>query len=152
MGPAPARGRDSEVLAELRVAADLVERGCKLSLPYGEACDYDLIADYKGVLHRIGVRAVRSDGEKIVVRRPAAGAVDWLAVYDATGGRCYYVPSGLVGAPAMLHLRLTPARNGQQAGINDATDYLEPDLSRRPSAKQAQKLLKGLIEDVPTPG
>ena len=32
-------------LAELKVAADLVARGCRLSLPFGEDHDYDLIAE-----------------------------------------------------------------------------------------------------------
>lgn len=35
-------------LAELKVACDLRERGCTLSIPFGEDCDYDLIADYRG--------------------------------------------------------------------------------------------------------
>jgi hypothetical protein len=43
-------------LAELKVAADLVARGCRLSFPYGEDCDYDLIADFEGVLHRVLVK------------------------------------------------------------------------------------------------
>ena len=33
-------------LAELKIAADLIDRGCRLSIPFGEDCDYDLIADY----------------------------------------------------------------------------------------------------------
>jgi hypothetical protein len=53
-------------LAELKIACDLIERGCKLSIPFGEDCNYDLIADFDGVLHRIQVKFTRSDG------RPAA--------------------------------------------------------------------------------
>ena len=34
-------------LAELKVAADLIDRGCRISIPFGEDCDYDLIADYE---------------------------------------------------------------------------------------------------------
>jgi hypothetical protein len=40
-------------LAELKVAFDLADRGCSISFPYGEDCDYDLIADFEGVLHRV---------------------------------------------------------------------------------------------------
>jgi PD-(D/E)XK endonuclease len=43
-------------LAELKVATDLVARGCRLSLPYGEDHDYDLVADYEGRLHRVQVK------------------------------------------------------------------------------------------------
>jgi PD-(D/E)XK nuclease superfamily protein len=35
-------------LAELKVAADLAGRGCSISLPFGEDCDYDLVADLDG--------------------------------------------------------------------------------------------------------
>ncbi|HET9593383.1 MAG TPA: group I intron-associated PD-(D/E)XK endonuclease [Solirubrobacterales bacterium] len=44
-------------LAELKVAADLIDRGCRISIPFGEDCDYDLIADYEGRLHRVQVKA-----------------------------------------------------------------------------------------------
>jgi hypothetical protein len=40
-------------LAELKIAADLIDRGCRISIPFGEDCDYDLIADFSGHLHRI---------------------------------------------------------------------------------------------------
>lgn len=50
-------------LAELKVAADLIDRGCHLSFPYGEDCDYDLIADRNGLRltpalngQRVGIR------------------------------------------------------------------------------------------------
>jgi PD-(D/E)XK endonuclease len=55
-------------LAELKVAADLIERGCKLSIPFGEDCDYDLIADYEGRLHRVQVKFTESDGSRILIR------------------------------------------------------------------------------------
>src|SRR6476660_3392444 len=42
-------------LAELKVATDLIDRGCRISIPFGEDCDYDLIADFNGRLHRVQV-------------------------------------------------------------------------------------------------
>src|SRR5215218_7961527 len=91
-------------LAELKVAADLIDRGCRLSIPFGEDCDYDLIADYEGRLHRVQVKHVRSDGRIILVRCRShsltngkvrvvkyytAAMVDWIAVYDCTSERCF---------------------------------------------------------------
>ena len=32
-------------LAELKIAVDLIDRGCQLSIPFGEDSSYDLIAD-----------------------------------------------------------------------------------------------------------
>ena len=53
-------------LAELKVAADLMERGCALSIPFGEDVSYDLIADYEGRLHRVQVKYAKSDGQVII--------------------------------------------------------------------------------------
>lgn len=132
-------------LAELEVAADLADRGCAVSFPFGEDCDYDLIADFGGVLHRVQVKYTESDGEVVGVRCRShsltngkvrrtkcytARTIDWIAVYDRTSDRCYYVPACELGeGRAYLHLRLVPARNGQRAGIRNACDYTDPDLS-----------------------
>jgi hypothetical protein len=136
--------------AELKVAADLINRGCRISIPFGEDCDYDLIADYEGRLHRVQVKHTRSDGRIVLVRcrshsltngrvrmtkRYTAQTVDWVAVYDCTSERCFYCPSRELGpgGRATLTLRLRPARNGQRRGIRSAEDYAEPDFSRDPS-------------------
>ena len=136
-------------LAELKIATDLIDRGCRISIPFGEDCDYDLIADYEGRLHRVQVKYTRSDGRFILVRCRShsltngkvrvtklytAEMVDWIAVYDCTSERCFYCPSSELGAGrATLTLRLQPARNGQRIGIRNAEDYAEPDFGRDPS-------------------
>lgn len=140
-------------LAELKVAADLLQRGCHVSFPYGEDCDYDLIADMKGALHRVQVKYTESDGEVISLRcrshsltngrirqtkQYTAKIIDWIAVYDRTSDRCYYLSARELGAGrSQLHLRLTPARNGQHAGIRNASDYAEPDLTADPRVEPA---------------
>jgi len=127
-------------LAELKVAADLIERGCRLSIPFGEDCDYDLIADCEGLLHRVQVKFTESDGCRILVRcrshsltngkvrqtkHYTAEMVDWIAVYDRTTDRCYYCPSSELGeGRCELSLRLTPARNSQRLRIRNAADYV----------------------------
>jgi PD-(D/E)XK endonuclease len=141
-------------LAELKVAADLVARGCRLSIPFGEDHDYDLIADHKGRLHRIQVKYAESDGRVIKVKcyshsltagkiratkHYTEAMVDWIAVYDLTTDRCYYVASWMLGVEgrSQLMLRVTPARNGQSLRIRRAEDYLDPDFSRDPSVEPA---------------
>ena len=141
-------------LAELKVATDLIARGCRLSLPYGEDHDYDLVADYEGRLHRVQVKYTRSDGRVIKVKcfshsltagkirstkHYSTAMVDWIAVYDLTTDRCYYVPSWMLGAEgrSLFQLRLVPARNGQSLRIRRAEDYLDPDFSRDPSVEPA---------------
>jgi PD-(D/E)XK endonuclease len=141
-------------LAELKIAADLIARGCRLSIPFGEDHNYDLIADYEGRLHRIQVKYSKSDGRIVVVRcqshsltggrvrstkRYTAATIDWIAVYDPTTDRCYYVPSWMLGddgRPSM-RLRLTPARNGQSLRVRRAEKYLDPDFGVDPSVEPA---------------
>ena len=129
-------------LAELTVAGDLLRRGYKIAIPYGEDCDFDLILIRDDRLERVQVKYTESDGAVIYVKcfshsltngkvrrtkRYTAETIDLLAVYDATSDRCYYVPAAKLGAGrSSLHLRLTPARNGQRQGTWPAADYLEP--------------------------
>lgn len=99
-------------LAELKVAANLLDRGCSISIPFGEDSDYDLIADFRSVLHRVQVKFTVSDGQVIhvncrsfsltsgkvrQVKRYSAETVDWIAVYDRTSDRCYYCPASELG-------------------------------------------------------
>jgi hypothetical protein len=58
-----------------------------------------------------------------------ADTIDWIAVYDATTMRCFYVPAVELGAgKAILDLRLAEARNGQQQRIRFADDYRAPEI------------------------
>jgi PD-(D/E)XK endonuclease len=134
-------------LAELAVALDLVRQGYTIAFPYGEDSDYDLIVSRDDRLERIQVKYTESNGEVVVVKcrchsltngkvrktkRYTAATVDWMAVYDRTSDRCYYVPAWMLGdGRAHLSLRLTPPKNGQRARIRFAERYLslegEPD-------------------------
>ena len=64
MAPLKAKGD----LAEMMVAADLMRRGHKVAIPYGEDWDYDLIVCRDGSLERVQVKHTRSDGRVIEVR------------------------------------------------------------------------------------
>jgi hypothetical protein len=133
-------------LAELKVAADLLERGCLLSFPYGENSDYDLIADTGDARHRIQVKYTESNGVIVTIRcqshsltngkvrrtkRYTAATIDWIAVYDRTTDVCYYVPAAQLGTGRCeMTLRLAPARNCQRAGVRDACLYRDFPVSR----------------------
>ncbi len=123
------------------MAADLMRRGYKIAFPYGEDWDYDLIVCRDEKLERVQVKYTRSDGNVICVRCRSASltsgkikaykyytaqTVDWIAVYEATTDRCYYVPASELGrGMTALQLRLTQPRNKQRRGIHFASDYLE---------------------------
>jgi hypothetical protein len=127
--------------AELMIAADLARRGYRLAFPYGEDCDYDLVVDRGNRLERVQVKYTRSDGEVVVVRcrsqsltngkvrqtkRYTAATIEWIAVYDATTELCFYIPASELGTGMnMIHLRLVPARNGQQRRTRPAERYTD---------------------------
>ena len=49
-------------LAELMVATDLVRKGYKIAIPYGEDWDFDLIVCRDERLERVQVKYTQSDG------------------------------------------------------------------------------------------
>lgn len=127
-------------LAELKVAADLRARGYKIAFPYGEDWDFDLILCREdGTLERVQVKYACSDGQVINVRCRSqsltngrvrttklytAETIDWLAVWDRTVDRCFYVPAAELGEGMnRVHLRLAPPLNGQVQGIRVAENY-----------------------------
>lgn len=129
-------------LAELMVATDLLRRGYRIAIPYGEDCDFDLVLIRGERLERVQVKFTRSDGAVINVRcrshsltngkvrrvkHYTAETIDLLAVYDDTSERCYYIPAAELGSGrSTLCLRLTPARNGQRIGTRPTEQYLDP--------------------------
>jgi Holliday junction resolvase-like predicted endonuclease len=129
-------------LAELKVAADLRARGYKVAFPFGEDWDFDLIlCRDDGILERVQVKYARSDGRVISVsarshsltngkirttKHYTSHIIDWLAVWDATGDRCYYVRAQELGAGMTeLTLRLAPAANRQVRRIRMAAQYAD---------------------------
>ena len=117
-------------LAELMVAADLRRKGYKIAIPFGED---DLILERGDRLERVQVKYATSDGAVIEARCRShsltngkikrtkyytAATIDWLAIYDATTQRCFYVPVKELGnGRNSISLRLAPARNHQSQGI-----------------------------------
>ena len=128
-------------LAELKVACDLVERGYQVAFPYGEDCDFDLVLLRNGTLERVQVKySASKDGVIQVkcrshsltngkIRRTkhyTAENIDWLAIYDRTTDRCFYVNADELGAGmSWIHLRLSPTRNSQSVGIRNAEHYCD---------------------------
>jgi hypothetical protein len=130
-------------LAELKVATDLVELGYQVAFPFGEDSDFDLILVRGSRLERVQVKHSRSKDGVIPIKcrshsltngrirrtkRYTANVIDWIAVYDGVTDRCFYVPANELGeGMSQMHLRLTPARNGQEARIRYAARYTRPD-------------------------
>lgn len=137
--------------AELEVARDLVRRGFRIAIPYGEDWDFDLLFQRPGFeaiervqvkysTERNGVIPVRpcsaslTNGRVRQIKRYTKATIDWLGVFVASSGRCYYIPAAELGAGRnMLHLRVRPTRNSQRIGIRFAADYEDLPLMRAPA-------------------
>jgi hypothetical protein len=135
--------------AEIEVARDLIRRGYRIAIPYGEDWDFDLVFSRPGnvELERVQVKYTASNGEFIEVRcsshsltngrvrrtkRYTAETIDWMAVYDLTTDRCYYVHAQELGTgKSQLILRLVPPKNNQSLRIRFAADHQAPDPPER---------------------
>lgn len=114
-----------------------MKRGYAVSIPFSEDCAYDLVVERNGVLERVQCKYTEGDGSFVEVRcrctnnwattKYTAATVDWIAVYDRTTNRCYFVPARMLGAQgrSVIHLRIRPARNGQTRGVHWAADFTE---------------------------
>lgn len=122
------------------VIADLRKRGFGVAIPFGHDVPFDVILYRKetGTLERVQVKYTESDGKVVFVKNQStsdwvryaytAEQIDWVAVYDATTDRCYYVHSSVFDGMHKLNLRLTPPANNQKRFIRWAIDHLEPRL------------------------
>jgi hypothetical protein len=127
-------------LAELKVAADLRARGYRIAIPYGEDWDFDLIlCRDDSSFERVQVKYARSNGCVIQVQACShsltngkvratkyytAATIDWLAVWEPSLDRCFYLPAAELGAGMnYLTLRVSPSRNNQVRGIRPAERY-----------------------------
>src|SRR4051812_19165573 len=139
MAPTKQRGD----LAELKVAGHLISLGYGVAFPYGEDCDFDLVLMRGGALERVQVKHCRSRRDTLQIKcyshsltngkvrrtkRYTSRSIDWIAAFDPTTDRCFYVPSQLLGdGRSTITLRLGPTRNGQVALTHDASKFESPE-------------------------
>src|SRR4051794_29658742 len=147
-------------IGEAMILADLQRKGYGVAIPFGHDLPFDLILIRKpsGALERVQCKYTESDGRAIDVRCASTSAwvrhtysaaeVDWIAVYDATTSRCYYVHSSIWTGLTRPKLRLVPAANGQQVGIRPAGAYLYPELHGEVVAERMDPL--AMLQD-PSP-
>jgi hypothetical protein len=123
---------------EAAILAELVRRGYRVLLPFGTNQRYDLLLDLEGRYLRaqcktgrlrdgtihFSTRSVQSNTQRTRTR-DYDGQTDVFLVMCPDVDRLYCVP--IDDAPTTgMQLRLDPPRNGQNQGINWATDYELP--------------------------
>ena len=126
-------------LAEIKIITAALERGYNVSVPFSQDSRYDLIVDRNGLLERVQVKYTVSTEEIIRVAGKSTTSkggkpkrhlytqrdIEWLAVYDATDGECYFIPGSFLGVAGKdaIFLRKVPTKNNQVKGINWAKDF-----------------------------
>jgi hypothetical protein len=123
-------------IAEAAIMADVLRRGYRVLLPYGEDWPFDLMVLRNGIYERVQCKYGRSDGRVLVAKcdstnnwsviRYTKATIDVLAVWDSTTGRCFYIPAEELGdGRRSINLRTAPTLNNQVLGIRWAETYAE---------------------------
>ncbi len=130
---------DKGDLTKAVIVADLLKRGLRVLLPYGENWRYDIGVEHNGRLIRIQAKtgilksnvvqfrvcSVINNFSRLAVRRPyTAEEVDWFGIYCPQNERVFYVPIGVCGS-SIFSIRLEPTRNGQMKGVNSAEHFVD---------------------------
>jgi PD-(D/E)XK endonuclease len=67
-----------------------------------------------------------TNGKVRATKHYTASTIDWLAVWEPSLDRCFYIPATELGTGmTLLHLRLVPALNRQERRIRLADGYTE---------------------------
>ena len=156
MGKANAKGE----IGEAMILADLQRQGHGIAIPFGHDLPFDLIVVRKedGALEKVQCKYTTSDGRVVLAKvlstsawvrhRYTTDEVDWVAVYDATTQRCFYLPSAEWDGQAFVNLRLVPTSNSQAKGVRMADEFTEligsPGVRRSPRPATPLPLPLGL--------
>lgn len=116
--------------------ADIIRRGYRVALPFGEDWRCDIIVQKGGRLEKVQCKYTESKNGVISVicrncnhrsvKKYSSGEVDWIACYDNTTDKCYYVPSSFLGdGRAQINLRLYPPKNNQRKRVLFASEFLK---------------------------
>jgi PD-(D/E)XK endonuclease len=124
-------------IAEAAVALEALKLGIPVLRPVAEGGRYDLVFELHGRLMRVQCKWANRVGDVVNVRirtnrrcnggylttTYTADEIDALAAYCPDLERCYLLPISLVAGRTGIHLRLKPARNNQELGVNYAERY-----------------------------
>jgi PD-(D/E)XK nuclease superfamily protein len=124
-------------IAEAAIAYEALKLGIDVYRPVAEGGRYHLILDAQKKLLRIQCKWAARVGDVVVVRcysarrarvgqirrRYTAQEIDAIAAYCAELERSFLIPIEELEGKGVLHLRLSPARNNQTAGIRSAEEF-----------------------------
>jgi hypothetical protein len=125
--------------AEAVIEAEAIKRGVAVYRPMSGHSRADLIFEIGDRMWRVQVKHGHVDRSGNVLIVNTAGSylsaqgyvhstysereIDLFAVWSSELDRCFLLPPSIFANRSAVHLRLTPSRNNQQAGINLADEY-----------------------------
>jgi hypothetical protein len=124
-------------IAEMAIALEATKLGIPVFRPLAEGGRYDLVFELNGRLLRVQckwanrlrdvvnvrIRTNRRCNGGYVTTTYTADEIDAVAAYCRDLERCYLLPISLVAGRTGIYLRLKPARNNQELGVNYAETY-----------------------------
>ena len=125
------------VIAESAIANEAIQLGFGVYMPPFGSPRADLIIEVGSRLFRVQCKSARLQGDVVQVRahtcrRTADGyargtyspnEIDLIAAHCQELNRCFALPIHVLPGSGSMNLRLSPARNGQQAGLHFAEHY-----------------------------
>jgi len=130
--------RDTHAIGDIavsKIVARCLELGYKVSLPFGGGWSYDLIMDDNEKLYRVQCKHARIRKGKVAFNvcsvkgnksdhrtETYEGKVDLFLAYCTDNNKVYIVRMDQ-STKSVMTLRLTPALNGQEKGVQWARDY-----------------------------
>ena len=124
---------------EAAILSELIKRGYRVLLPFGENQRYDLVLDIGGSFLRVqcktgrlrngciefSARSVRVNTRRTVIRNYDKDQVELIMVHCPETGGIYSIP--IEEARSHGTLRIDPTANGQDKRVRWARDYELPE-------------------------
>ena len=127
-------------LAEAKIMTAATELDVPVLRPAGEHVRYDLVLDLSERLLRVQAKwgSVRDGVIKVklvssrmnsrgrIMRTYSASEIDAVAVYAGQLDECFLLPIDILDGKSSVYLRISDPNNGQEAGLNWASEFAFP--------------------------
>lgn len=130
--------KEEGILGEAKVLSKFTELGVPISIPFGDNCSYDLIAEFNGKLQKIQVktsaqtkngctsfrtRKVRINRNKNIIKNYTKAEVDYYALYSIKRDKVFLVKFEDVKKNS-INIRFEEPKNKQGKLLKFEEDYL----------------------------
>jgi hypothetical protein len=136
--------KEEGIYGEAKILAKFIELGVPVSIPFGDNCSYDLVAEFGGKLNKIQVKtsSQTSDGStkfkltrtrintrQNITKHYTSDEVDYYALYSIVRDKVFLVKFCNVGISINIRYKLTD--NGQDHLARFEDDYLMENVLKQ---------------------